>query len=220
MTDHLTDEEQLRVLKHWWKKNGSSLVTAVFIGVMAYIGFQWWQNYQQQQAEQASALYSELLKTIGVEHNNTLPDEKKNTARYLIKQLKDNYKSSQYATNASLFAAKMFVDAHDLKAAEQELLWATDHAREHLKPLIQLRLARVYVAQEKYPEALSIVDQKLVEQFGSLYAELKGDILAAQQDWENARVAYQQANGTLENTSSFRRNLLPIKLSNLPAGKK
>ena len=60
MAEHLSDEEQLQILKNWWKETGTTLVVAVLVGLIAYFGFQWWKNSQQQKAEQASALYSEL----------------------------------------------------------------------------------------------------------------------------------------------------------------
>lgn len=220
MADHLTDEEQLQALKNWWKENGSTLVIAVLVGLIAYFGFQWWQNQQQQSAEQSSAIYSELLEVVNVPANEALSDEKKATATYLIKQLQDDYASSQYAVNASLFAAKIAVDNNDLDAAETSLQWAVEHSGDNLKALAKLRLARVYASKEKQSEALSLLSGNDVESFTSLYSELRGDILLASDDVAGARTAYQEAIDTLDETSSFRQRLLPIKLANLPSSEK
>jgi predicted negative regulator of RcsB-dependent stress response len=220
VADHLTDEEQLQQLKNWWKDNGASLIIALLIGLTAYFGFQWWQNDQRQKAEQASALYTELLQTVEVATGESLSDEKISTAQYLTQQLQDEYSSSQYAINANFLAAKIAVENQDLDAAETALTWVIDNADESTKVLAELRLARVYIAQEKHDEALVLLNTEKAASFSSLTAELKGDVLTAQKDWEKARAAYQEAIDTLGETSIFRRRLLPIKLANLPAGEK
>lgn len=220
MADHLTDEEQLQQLKHWWKDNGTSLMAAVLLGLIAYFGFQWWQNLQRQQSEQASVLYAELLQVVEVAPGASVSDENKSTAVYLTKQLQDDYSSSQYAINANFLAAKLAVNSNDLDAAETSLLWIASKADEPTKALADLRLARVYIAQKKYDAAFALVDTGTTDAFTSLNAELKGDILVVQEKWLDARQAYQQAIDTLGETSSFRRRLLPVKLANLPAGDK
>ncbi len=217
MADHLTDEEQLQQLKNWWKENGTSLIVAVLVGLIAYFGFQWWQSHQQRQAEQASALYSQLLDSIEVANQQPLSDEQKSTASYLVDQLQEGYKSSQYAVNASLFLAKISVDDQNLDNAVTQLSWAIEHADDHIKDLATLRLARVYFAQEKYDDALALISLDNDSAFLSLNAELNGDILLAKNDKEGAQKAYQQAIDSLGESASFRRNLLPIKLASITA---
>jgi predicted negative regulator of RcsB-dependent stress response len=220
VADHLTDDEQLQQLKNWWKDNGTSLIIAVLVGLIAYFGFQGWQNHQQQQAEQASALYSELLETLTVDAQQSLSEEKKTTANYLTEQLQNEYKSSQYAANASFLSAKTAVDDNKLDIAEKALLWVVENGNKPAKALAELRLARIYLAQKKYAAALVLVNTEVETTFLSLHAELKGDVFTAQGEWLSAREAYQQAIDSLGDSSSFRRSLLPIKLANLPAGEK
>ena len=219
MAEHLTDEEQLEQLKTWWKENGRSIVMAVLIGVIAYFGWQWWQQKEQQQAEQASVLYTELLEVLPRTNNEPLTEDKQTTANYLIQQLQDDFPKTQYAANAVLFSAKLAMDKNDLAGAEESLLWVSQNAQESLKVLANLRLARVYLAQEKYDQGLALVNGSQPDSFVSLYAEVRGDILVAKQDIAAARKAYQQAIDSLgEQTQGFRRQLLPIKLANLPVG--
>jgi predicted negative regulator of RcsB-dependent stress response len=220
VADHLTDEEQLQQLKTWWKDNGTSLIIAVLVGFIAYFGFQGWQNHQQQQAEQASALYSELLETLTVDAQQSLSEEKKITANYLTEQLQNEYKTSQYAANASFLSAKTAVDDNKLDAAEKALLWVVENGNKPAVSLAELRLARIYLSQKKYDAVLAIVNAGEGSTFLSLHAELKGDVFAAQSKWSSAREAYQQAIDSLADSSSFRRSLLPIKVANLPAGDK
>lgn len=220
MADHLTDEEQLQQLKNWWKENGNSLIVAVLVGLIAYFGFQWWQNDQRQKAEQASVLYSELLDSTERKNGEALSEEKKATANYLIQQLQDDYASSQYAINANFISAKIAADDGNFEAAATALSWVIDNADKPSKALAEIRLARVYIAQEKYDAALALLNTEKADSFLSMNAELKGDILVAQEAWDDARASYQQALDALGESSSFRRRLIPIKLANLPAGDK
>lgn len=220
MADHLSDEEQLQQLKNWWKENGNSLIVAVLVGLIAYFGFQWWQNDQRQQAEQASVLYSELLDTIEVQQGEKLSEEKQSTAMYLIQQLQDGYSGSQYAINANFAAAKIAVDNGDLDASVAPLSWIIEKADKPAKALAEIRLARVFIEQAKYDEALALLNTEKANSFLSLTAELTGDVYVAQEQWGDARKVYQQALDALGESSSFRRLLLPIKLANLPAGDK
>ncbi len=220
MADHLSDEEQLQLLKNWWKDNGASLVIAILVGLIAYFGFQWWQNHQQQQAEQAAAVYEQLLESLETTNNEALSDEKKATANYLTEQLQNDFSGSQYAVNASLFAAKVAVENQDLDSAAKLLSWSVEHADDNMKSIVELRLARVLLSQEKYDEALALVNEQTENAFISLRSELKGDILAAKGDTSSAQQAYQQAINTLGETASFRQRLLPIKLANLSTGEK
>jgi predicted negative regulator of RcsB-dependent stress response len=218
VADHLTDEEQLQQLKNWWKENGNSLIVAVLVGLIAYFGFQWWQNDQRQQAEQASVIYSELLDSIEITDGETLSEEKQATANYLIKQLQDDYSSSLYAINANFVSAKIAVDNGDLEAAIAPLSWIIVEADASAKALAEIRLARVYIAQENYDAALELLNTEKAASFLSLNAELKGDILVIKEAWDDARSSYQQALDALGESSSFRRRLIPIKLANLPVG--
>jgi predicted negative regulator of RcsB-dependent stress response len=218
VADHITEDEQLQQLKNWWKENGVSLVMAILVGLIAYFGFQWWQNQQQQQAEQASALYGDLLETIQADpvSGTVVSEENKKTAHYITEQLQTTYSGSLYAVNASLFAAKIAVEDGDLATAEKALKWAADNSDDAMNGIAVLRLARLYVAQKKYDDALALVDNDVIA-LQSLNSELQGDILLAKNDINGARAAYQKALDTVGETASFRRQLLPIKLANLTA---
>lgn len=216
MADHLTEEEQLEQLKTWWKDNGFSLIAAVLVGLIAYFGFQWWQNHQQQQAEQASALYGQLVESIQANpaNGNAVSEEDKKTAFYLAEQLRTDYSNSLYAVNASLFAAKIAVEENDLETAVSSLKWAVDNSRDAMQGIASLRLARLYLAKEQYDEALALVNTD-IESLQSMSAELRGDILLAKNDVKGAKAAYQEALDSVGETTSIRRQLLPIKIANL-----
>ncbi len=218
MADHLTDEEQLQQLKNWWKENGVSLVMAILVGLTAYFGFQWWQTQQQRQAEQASAMYSELLVAVQPSGNESLSDENISTASYLVDQIQESFPKSQYAANAALLKAKLAINQGELDLAAESLMWVLEQGGKTTSSIAALRLSRVYFAQGKYDDALTTINTVNDEAYTSLSSELRGDILLAQNNIDGAKEAYQQAINTLGDTSSFRQRLLPIKLSNLSTG--
>ena len=58
--------------------------------------------------------------------------------------------------------------------------------------------------EKNYSEALTLVDGKASESMTGLYAELKGDILAAQGKTAEARTSYQLALDKSEGGSTYR----------------
>ncbi len=216
MADNLTDEEQLQILKNWWKENGRFLMMTVAVVLIGYFGWQWWNKSQQEYAEKASSLYIELVDAVTIGEGQELSDEKLKTAQFLIDQLQSDYSKTLYAANASLLAAKLAVDKNDLAKAEEELKKALEQGDEEIKTIAALRLARVYLAQEKYDDALQSASYDKDDTFTGLYAALRGDILVAKGDTAAAATAYRQALGALDIGNNIQRRLLEIKLSDLP----
>ncbi len=64
------EEQQLEALKRWWKENGLATVIGIITGIVAIVGWQLWQNYQQQKLLVASQGYEQLQKTLA-ENNLT-----------------------------------------------------------------------------------------------------------------------------------------------------
>ena len=215
MAQQLTDEEQVQVLKNWWKENGASLIAMVVIGAGAYFGWQWWNNYQREYAENAAALYDEMATTMQVAQGGELSDEQRTTAQFLIKQLQDDYAKTQYAVNASFYSAKLAVDSNELDKAAEGLNWVIDNREDDSVTLAKLRLARVYFAQEKYDEALTLVEYQGNDRFTALFADVKGDLLMIKGDEVGAKVAYQKALDNAEQQSNVFKRLLEVKLADL-----
>ncbi len=217
MADHLSDQEQLQLIKNWWTENGRFLIICIGVAAGAYFGWNWWTTSQREHAEQASALYSELVssvETVGIE---PLGDDERTTAGFLVEQLKNNYSNTVYAVNASLISAKLAVDKGDLDSAVKELRFAIEKGKEDLQAIAKHRLARVYLAQKNYDEALTFASYGKDDAFASKYADLRGDIYAAKGENSSAIAAYQEALETIANEDNIRRNLIEIKLADLSA---
>ncbi|OZY84787.1 hypothetical protein CBP51_16620 [Cellvibrio mixtus] len=216
MSVHLSEEEQLEVLKRWWKDYGKTVVIAVLVAVVGYFGFTTWQDQKRQKAENASATYEQLLKLVNVEPGKAISDADKATVTHLADQLKDANSKSMYAHSAAFFLAKLAVEDNKLDDAVSELKWVLsakpDAATEQLA---RLRLARVLTAQKAYDEALAQLSPEPAAAFVADYAEARGDILKLQGDLDAARTSFEKALNSIDPQQQERYMLLQMKVDDL-----
>jgi predicted negative regulator of RcsB-dependent stress response len=148
-------------------------------------------------SEQASVLYQAVSEAA---HGND-PAKAKDPANELVAR----YGGTAYAPRAALLYAKLLYDANDKTAAKAQLQWVIDHADEdELKAIARYRLAQVLLDDKQYDEALKTLDAKTDDAFAGIYADLKGDVLAAAGKVADARTAYQVALSKLDPKSGYR----------------
>lgn len=216
MAEHLSEEEQLEALKRWWSENGTSTVVGVILAISGYLGWGFWQDKQQADAEAASASYETLMEAVVAEQGQILSEEKLATANHLADELKAQHASSLYASQAALFKAKLAVESENLSAAAAELQWVIDRNVEPaLTLLTRSRLARVQMDLGEYEQALATVQDANSGSFKAMFAEIRGDVFLAQDKNSQARAAYQLALDNLITEQASRRPLLEIKISDL-----
>lgn len=216
MSVHLSEEEQLEVLKRWWRDYGKTVIVAVVVAVAGYFAYTAWQDQKRQKAENASAVYEQLLKLTNAEPGKTVTDSDKATINHLANELKDGNSKSMYAHSAAFFLAKLAVEDNKLDVAVSELKWVLsakpDAATEQLA---RLRLARVLTAQHAYDEALAQLSPEPAAAFTSEYAEARGDVLKMQGDLDAARTAFEKALASTDPQQQERYMLLQMKVDDL-----
>lgn len=204
----LTAEEQDERAKKWLKDNGLALVLGVGLGLGGIFGYQTWQAKIKNDAESASAIYSQVLAAV---QNSELADIASS-----VEQLKSDYAGSPYAVKASLLRAKQLA-VSDLDAAHDELSWASGHAKEAgLKHAALLRQAKVLFAQGNLEEAKAIALQNSDDDFSSSYQELLGDIAVREKDFSAAKDFYQASLDGLSPQASNYGAILTLKINRLP----
>jgi len=185
-TYDLEEQEQLDELKTWWKMYGNlvtGIVVALALAVVAWQGWNWW---QRQQAVQASAVFS------GLQTAAAQKDAKR--ARELAGELIDKYSATAYAGMGALLAARVQLDAGDARNARVQLAWAAESAKDPgLRELARLRLAAVMLDEKAYDDAIKQLAAEPAAAFGPRFAELRGDVFAAQGNAAEARNAYDAA---------------------------
>ena len=75
-------------------------------------------------------------------------------------------------------------------------------------------MAELLLNERKYDEALAMLDAKHGDPFAALYADLRGDALAAAGRTADARAAYQLAHSKFDEKSPYR-NYVQVKLESL-----
>jgi predicted negative regulator of RcsB-dependent stress response len=161
------------------------------------IGVQGWRYYQGKQAEQASVLYQAVSQAARA---NDVAKAKEPAS-----QIVERFSGTTYAPRAALMYAKLLYDTGDKAAAKAQLQWVIDHAGEdELKAIARFRLAQVLLDDKQYDEALKTLDAKTDEAFSAMYADLKGDVLAAAGKGADARSAYQITLAKLDPKSPYR----------------
>ncbi|MDA0790980.1 MAG: tetratricopeptide repeat protein [Proteobacteria bacterium] len=210
-----TDEEQIEVLKNWWKENGNSLVITVVVALAAVFGYRAWENNVAQSAADASAMYEDLSGSLNSGPIDTLSTEVLASIRAIGDRLKTEHGDSAYAHFGALHLAKVAVDKGELEVAEAELRWMLDNdVSELLEPVARMRLARVLGAQERVDEALAVLDNAPgAAGYEASWDELRGDLLFQKGDAAAAHAAYQRAFNALP--AGQTRPFLKMKLDDL-----
>ncbi len=216
MSVHLTEEEQLEILKRWWKDYGKTVITGIAAAIAIYFAWTAWQDKQRNKAESASSHYEELIKVLNVEPGKALSDADKANAEHIANDLKANNGNSLYALSAAFYLAKAAVDAGNLDKAVTELQWILAAKPDvATAQLAHVRLARVYVAKAAYTEAQAQLAEEPSKAFASEFAEVRGDILKAQGNNAAAATAYQKALETSDPQQQERAMVLQMKADEL-----
>jgi predicted negative regulator of RcsB-dependent stress response len=193
----LEEQDQIDALKTWWKTNGNKVLIIAGLIIAGIVGYQGWQQYRAQQSAEASARFMEL--------GDTSPSDVK-TIQSISGEIIEKYSSTPYAARAALLAAKANYTAGEVDSAVSQTEWAYKNATEEsVKSLAQLQLAALKFEQKKYDEALKLVNDKHEASFDALFADLKGDILVAQGNKTEAKVAYEEAAVKFEFGSRYAR---------------
>lgn len=185
-TYDLQEQEQIDELKTWWRMYGN-LVTGVLLAVaVALAGWQGWNWWQRKQSAEASAIYTALQQAAaGADAKRT---------RDLAGELIDKYSGTAYAGLGAMVSARAQAEGGDVKTARAQLTWAADNAKEDaLRDVARLRLAALLADDKAYDDALKQLAIAPGATLAPRYAELKGDVLAAQGKAAEARAAYESA---------------------------
>lgn len=196
MAYDLEEQEELDALKQWWAKNGNMVLLVIGVAIATYLGMQAWKHHQNEKTLEASVFYQQLTNT---------PPQNLKAIQSLSAQLMDNYAGTPYAGRAAVAAAKANYAAKDTKSAKAQLEWAIDKAEEEaVQSVARLQLAAIYLNEKAYDQALKTLDKKHAG-FEGLFADMKGNVLAAQGKTADAKLAYQEALAKLDAQGEYRR---------------
>jgi predicted negative regulator of RcsB-dependent stress response len=184
--DNLTDQQRAEQIRIWLGENGWYLLAGLALGLAGLFGWRQWNSYSSTHAEQASALYEEMLTAIRV-GRGTRADE-------IAARLAQDFASTPYLDQARLAMAKMKLDESRPEDATKYLQQVVEHSdTPEVVNIARMRLARVLAQEEKYEDALKVLSDPGDSAFGPRFHEVRGDIYYAMGRPDEARAEYEAA---------------------------
>ncbi len=206
MTEYMTDEEQVERIKKWWSDNGSSVVAGLVIGIGGLAGWRFYVDYKTTHAAEASAYFTQMMSALDANKSDAAIEQ----ANLVL----GDYSSTPYADLAQFALAKAYVSSEKYEEAAQTLQKIIgDSSETTIQVIARMRLAAVQQQLGQLDQALKTLEVEYPQQFSAAVEELKGDILAAQGQAEQARAAYQKAR--MANPPAANPQFLQQKLDNL-----
>lgn len=184
--EDLTDNEREEQLRRWWSDNWAWIIGGVALGLAILGGWQYWQRYQQQSAEQDEASYLAVLAALD---GNNRDEAVKQAA-----ELQQRRPGSPYVDQSDLALARAAVDRREFDEAARLLRGVAERSGDaELRQVAKTRLARVLLEQGKHDEVLALLDPAQAGAFAALAHEVRGDAFAAKGDVAQARIEYEAA---------------------------
>jgi predicted negative regulator of RcsB-dependent stress response len=209
LTDYLTEQEQVELLKKWIKQYSLFILAGVLIAAIAISGWRYWQQRQNKTYQHASSIFDEMVALRAQQDQDTTSTFQQ------ANKLFSHYSQTAYGEFAALMLARNQVIKKDYPAAEKQLHWVLDHSHiSSLKQIARLRLARLLIAEQKPQDALTLLNTTDDKTFNGMIDETKGDAYLSLKNTPMARQWYQQALTDLPNAEVLR-PLLQMKYDNL-----
>jgi predicted negative regulator of RcsB-dependent stress response len=204
---YATEDEQIEMIKQWWKKYGVTSLITFFLVIIAVFGIKMWQQRHEKMLYKASAVYERMINASANNDNDLM---QLNAARLI-----DHYRSTPYAQLAALMLARQAVNKGQLDVAEEKLTWIMKHGRnKELRQLARIRASRVLLAERKPEQGLELLQRVDDDTFTASAQEAMGDIYLALGKPDDARKAYNEAINALPGVEVMQ-PLLQMKLDNL-----
>ena len=211
MEVYTTEEQQVEVIKSWWKENGTSVLAGTVIGLVGLFGWRYYNELQQTNQEATSQAYNAMTAQLAKGDDAALEQ---------AKSFISAHQGDAYAELAALQLAAAAVKAGKLDLAAEQLTQVAANGDESIKPIAALRLARVLKDQGKADEALAQLGKINNDAFKAQVAEVRGDVLLGQGKPEEARDAYQVAAdaGGLQSSAELKLKMDDLALPAVTAG--
>ncbi|MDO4223828.1 MAG: tetratricopeptide repeat protein [Acinetobacter sp.] len=187
----VNEAEQIEKMRAFFKQYGSWLFGGIFIAVVGYGGWSYWQSNQAATAATHTAQLQQLMQDTVKLDTTTALSGFAGTADKISQQAAD----SAHAIQAQLVIAQQAYLRQDYAAAEKALAQVANSKSDDagLVAIAKLRLANAQAAQNKFDDALATLDGITVAEFTASKEERKGDIYVAKNDTTAAKKAYEAA---------------------------
>jgi predicted negative regulator of RcsB-dependent stress response len=188
----MTEDEQLEVIKKWWKRHGNLVTIFLSVILICFAGVRYMYWHQDKINQQASTTYENMMVVFS--------DQNIKSVRAYANELIKDYKRSVYADAAHMILAKVYVSKNKPEQAQKELQFvASTSEMPPLRQIAKIRMARLLAANKSYKEALNELSSVEDNTYLAVINELKGDIYGETGKFEEAINAYRMAINEVKN---------------------
>jgi predicted negative regulator of RcsB-dependent stress response len=204
----LEEQEQLDQFKHFWSRWGNLITGLITVVLLIYASWNGWNYWQQRQATQAAVLYDTFEKAVRGKDDALMTRS--------LADLQDQFARTTVTQQASLLAARIFVDRANLSEAEKTLRWVVELNKDPgFVALARLRLSGLEIERKNLPKAQEWVQgHQAPAGFQALFDDRLGDIAVLQKKNDDAKRHFLAAWKSMEETNEYRR-LIEVKLAAL-----
>ncbi|NCF73347.1 MAG: tetratricopeptide repeat protein [Gammaproteobacteria bacterium] len=209
MDDLLSEKEQIDQFRSWWSEYGAYVIGGIVIGAGMLIGINYYQSAKLEAQLAASTAYEALIAQV--------VDGDLDEAEAIANEIATEFGDTTYVGQAGLAMARLYMDKNRDQDAADALQTVIDgNANDELKQVARLRLARIYLYQDKAQEVLDLLAGNDVEAFASAYGEILGDAYTALGRIAEAQDAYQKILMNPASQSTVDQQLVQWKALDLP----
>jgi predicted negative regulator of RcsB-dependent stress response len=207
LTEYLTEQEQIELLKTWIKQYSLVILAGMALAFVSITGWRYWQQRQNKIISHASSVYDEML-TVRAQNNAS-------ATLVQADKLFTHYPHTVYSQMAALMLARDAINKKDFAAAEKHYEWVIDHSSvDSFRQIARIRLARVLLVNGNPQKSLDTLKTVNEKSYQGMIEEVKGDAYLAMHNIALAREAYKKALAELPNAEVIR-PLLQMKYDNL-----
>ncbi|MFO1406992.1 MAG: tetratricopeptide repeat protein [Steroidobacteraceae bacterium] len=208
--EDLTDNEREEQLRRWWSDNWAWILGGIALGIAILWGFNYWKSAKLAEAQQDEFTYESVIELLS--------QSKFDDAVAAAKALRDRHPKSPYTDQADLAVARAAVEARKYEDGADHLRVVMEASRDaELRSIARTRLARVYVEQGKFDDAIALLATGDAGAWAALYHDVRGDAYAGKGDPAAARKEYDAALAVPATDSGLDRAFVELKRDALPA---
>lgn len=184
--DDLSEKEQLEKFREWWSEYGAYVIGGIVIGAGLLFGISQYKSQQLDARQAASAAFEGLIEAVA--------DGNLDEAEAIAAEIQTEYEKTTYAGQSGLAMARLYMDKNrDQDAADALRAVVDSDATDELRHVARLRLARIYLYQEKAQDVVDLLTAEDTAAFAAAYGEVLGDAYTALGQVSEAQQAYQAA---------------------------
>lgn len=209
MDDLLSEKEQLEQFRSWWSEYGAYVIGGIVIGAGMLFGMNYYQSTKLQAQLDASTAYEALIVMV--------VDGDLDEAEATANEIATLYGETSYVGQAGLAMARLYMDKNrDQDAADALKAVIDGNSSDELKHVARLRMARIYLYQDKAQEVVDLLATEDVAAFAAAYGEILGDAYTALGRIAEAQDAYQKVLMDSSSQSTIDQQLVQWKALDLP----